>query len=73
MAKEENIECTGVVEECLRGAQFRVKLDDTDRVILAHISGKIRKHNIHIVAGDRVTVELASYNLERGIIKFRQK
>lgn len=73
MAKEENIECSGVVEECLRGAQFRVKLDGTDRVILAHISGKIRKHNIHIVAGDKVTVELAPYNLERGIIKFRQK
>lgn len=71
MAKEEPIECTGIVEECLRGAQFRVKLDDSDHVILAHISGKIRKYNIHIVVGDRVTVEMTPYDTERGIIRFR--
>jgi len=73
MAKEENIECTGVVEECLRGAQFRVRLDESGTLILAHISGKIRKHNIHIVVGDRVRVEVAPYNLEKGIIKFRER
>jgi translation initiation factor IF-1 len=73
MAKEDHIECTGVVVECLRGAQFRVKLDDSDHIILAHISGKIRKHSIHIVEGDRVTVEMTPYDTTRGIIRFRTR
>ena len=73
MPKEENIECTGVVLESLRGAQFRVKVDDSDHIVLARISGKIRKNSIHIVPGDHVTLSMTPYDLTKAIIKFRKR
>lgn len=73
MAKEEHIEFEGVVEERLRGGIFRVRLNQSNHLILAHISGRIRKHNITILEGDRVTVEVSPYEKERGIISFRKK
>lgn len=73
MAKDENIECTGVVLEALRDAQFRVQIDDSDHMVLARISGKIRKNNIHIVPGDKVTLEMSPYDLSKGIIRFRKR
>ena len=72
MTKEEEIECAGVVLEVLRDAQFRVKLDETDHVVLARISGKIRRHNIHIVQGDEVKLKLSPYDLTKGLITFRK-
>ena len=72
MAKEENIECSGVVLESLRDAQFRVKIDGSEHVVLARISGKIRKNNIHIVPGDQVTLEMTPYDLNKAIIRFRK-
>ena len=57
MSKEESIEVEGTVVEPLPNAMFRVKLDN-DHIVLAHISGKMRKYYIRILPGDRVTVEL---------------
>lgn len=72
MAKEEAIEVEGTVVEPLPNAMFRVKLDN-GHVVLAHISGKMRKYYIRILPGDRVTVELSPYDLTRGRITYREK
>lgn len=72
MAKEEAIEVEGSVIEPLPNAMFRVKLDN-GHVVLAHISGKMRKFYIRILPGDRVTVELSPYDLSRGRITYREK
>ncbi|MCX7677760.1 MAG: translation initiation factor IF-1 [Spirochaetes bacterium] len=72
MSKEEPIEVEGVVTETLPNAMFRVKLDN-NHVVLAHISGKMRMHYIRILPGDRVTVELSPYDLNRGRIIYRAK
>jgi len=72
LAKEEAIEVEGEVVEPLPNAMFRVKLDN-GHVVLAHISGKMRKYYIRILPGDRVTVELSPYDLTRGRITYREK
>ncbi len=72
LAKEEAIEVEGSVIEPLPNAMFRVKLDN-GHVVLAHISGKMRKFYIRILPGDRVTVELSPYDLARGRITYREK
>lgn len=72
MPKEEPIEVEGVVAEPLPNAMFRVKLDN-GHVVLAHISGKMRMHYIRILPGDKVTVELSPYDLNRGRIIYRTK
>lgn len=72
MAKEELIEFEGVVTEVLPNAMFRVKLEN-DHEVLAHTAGKMRKHRIRVLAGDRVTVELTPYDLTKGRIIFRHK
>lgn len=70
--KEEAIEVEGVVAESLPNTMFRVELENGHQV-LAHISGKMRKHFIRILPGDRVRVELSPYDLERGRIVYRLK
>jgi translation initiation factor IF-1 len=72
LAKEEAIEVEGKVIEPLPNAMFRVELDN-GHVVLAHISGKMRKFYIRILPGDRVTVELSPYDLTRGRITYREK
>ena len=72
MPKEEPIEVEGVVVEPLPNAMFRVKLDN-GHIVLAHISGKMRMHYIRILPGDKVTVELSPYDLNRGRIIYRSK
>ena len=72
MAKEDSIEMEGVVEDTLPNTTFRVKLDN-GHVVLAHISGKMRKNYIRILTGDRVKVELTPYDLTKGRITFRDK
>jgi translation initiation factor IF-1 len=64
------IELEGEVTEALPNALFRVKLE-AGQVILAHVSGKIRKHYIRILPGDRVRLELSPYDLTKGRITFR--
>jgi translation initiation factor IF-1 len=66
------IEIEGIVQECLRDANFRVELNNGHKV-LAHISGKIRKNYIKILPFDRVLVELSPYDLTRGRILFRYR
>ena len=68
--KEEAIEVEATVEETLPNAMFRVKLDN-GHAVLAHISGKMRKHFIRILPGDKVLVELSPYDLTRGRIVYR--
>lgn len=66
------IEVTGTVVEPLPNAMFRVELEN-GHTILAHISGKMRRHFIRILRGDRVTVELSPYDLTRGRLVYRFK
>ena len=72
MAKEENIEMEGTVVDTLPNTMFRVELDN-GHIVTAHISGKMRKHYIRILTGDRVTVALTPYDLSKGRIVFRQR
>ena len=69
---DEVIEVSGIITDTMPNAMFKVKLDSGQEV-LAHVSGKIRKHFIRILLGDRVTVELSPYDLSRGRIIFREK
>ena len=72
MAKDDVIEVEGIVLEPLPSAMFRVELDNGHKV-LAHISGKMRMNFIRILPGDKVTVELSPYALNRGRIIYRFK
>ncbi|MFA5140709.1 MAG: translation initiation factor IF-1 [Elusimicrobiota bacterium] len=72
MEKEEKIEVEGKIVEALPNAMFRVEIPG-NRVILAHISGKMRVHYIKILPGDTVKVELSPYDLSRGRIVYRGK
>lgn len=71
-ASKQKIEVEGTVVEALPNTQFRVELDNGHKV-LAYISGKMRKHYIRILLGDRVKVELSPYDLSRGRIIYRYK
>mgnify|MGYP000856004016 CR=1 FL=1 len=70
MAKEELIEMHGVVEEVLPDSRFRVLLENGHQLV-AYTAGKMRKHHIRILAGDKVTMELSPYDLSKGRITFR--
>jgi translation initiation factor IF-1 len=70
--KEEMLEIEGVVREVLPSTQFRVTLHNGADVT-AYASGKMRKHRIRILAGDRVTLEMSPYDLTKGRINFRHK
>jgi translation initiation factor IF-1 len=72
MAKEEMIEMEGTVNEVLPNTVFRVTLANGASVT-AYASGKIRKHRIRILAGDKVTLEMSPYDLSKGRINFRHK
>ncbi len=70
--KEEAIEVEGTVTEALANTRFRVQLESGHKVI-AHVAGKMRKHFIRIVPGDKVRVELSPYDLTKGRITFRER
>lgn len=72
MSKSDNIEIEGTVVEALPNAAFKVELGN-GKVILAHISGKLRMNYIRILPGDKVTVELSPYDLTKGRISWRDK
>jgi translation initiation factor IF-1 len=72
LAKQEAVTVEGTVVEPLPNAMFRVELENGHKV-LAHISGKMRMHFIRILPGDKVTVELSPYDLNRGRIVYRYK
>ena len=71
-ANKEVIELTGTIVETLPGTQFRVELENGHKII-AHVAGKMRKHFIRILPGDKVLVELSPYDLTRGRIIYRYK
>ena len=72
MAKEESIEMQGTVLELLPNTTFRVQLDN-GHIVMAHISGKMRKNYIRILTGDKVTVQITPYDLTKGRITFRAR
>ena len=72
MAKQDAIELEGTVVEPLPNAMFKVELENGHQV-LAHISGKMRMHYIKILPGDKATIELSPYDLDRGRITYRYK
>jgi len=72
MSKEEAIVVKGIVREPLPNAMFKVELEN-GHIVLAHISGKMRMHNIRILPGDQVSIELSPYDLNRGRITYRYK
>ena len=72
MSKEDQIEMEGTVVETLPNTVFRVELDN-GHVVMAHLSGKMRKHYIRILTGDRVKVEVTPYDLTKGRIIYRYR
>ena len=72
MAKQDVIEIEGIVTDTLPNAQFKVKLENGHE-ILAHVSGKMRRHFIRILPDDKVLVEISPYDLNRGRITYRYK
>jgi len=71
VAKEEGMKMNGVVTEVLGNAMFRVKLENSEHTVVAYIGGKLRKHEIKVIAGDRVVMEMSPYDLSRGRIMYR--
>ena len=72
MAKEESIEMQGTILETLPNTMFRVQLDN-GHIVMAHISGKMRKNYIRILTGDKVTVQITPYDPTKGRITFRAR
>ncbi|HDN27302.1 MAG TPA: translation initiation factor IF-1 [Thioploca sp.] len=72
MPKEDSLEMEGRVVETLPNTMFRVKLEN-GHVVMAHISGRMRKHYIRILTGDKVTVQLTPYDLTKGRITYRSR
>ncbi len=72
MAKEEAMKMQGKVIEVLGNAMFRVQIENSEHLVTAYIGGKMRKHDIKIIAGDRVTIEMSPYDLTKGRIMYRQ-
>ena len=73
MAKDDLIPAEGVIIDKQPNAFFKVQVDGSDHVVLAQISGKMRKHRIRILVGDRVAVEMSPYDLTRGRITYRYR
>ncbi len=72
MAKEDIINMEGRIEEVLPATMFRVKLDNLETTVLAHLSGRMRKNNIKVLLGDRVEMEFSPYDLTKGRITRRK-
>ena len=70
MAKEDLIEMRGTVDEMLPDSRYRITLDNGHQLV-AYTGGKMRKHRIRILAGDKVTLEMSPYDLTKGRITFR--
>jgi translation initiation factor IF-1 len=73
LAKEELIPAMGVIVDKQPNAIFKVLIDNSEHVVLAQISGKMRKNRIRILVGDRVSVEMSPYDMSRGRITYRYK
>lgn len=71
MSNNNKIEVEGIVTEILPGAEFKVKLNNMDKIIKCNLSGKIKINKIHILVGDKVTIKISPYNLDLGTIAYR--
>jgi len=71
--KEDLVEAAGIIIEKQRNAFFKVQINNSEHVVLAQISGKMRKNRIRILMGDRVDVEMSPYDLSKGRITYRHK
>jgi translation initiation factor IF-1 len=71
MAKDDLIELTGTIEEVLPGSMFRVKVDNLNAVLTCYTGGKLKQHKIKIILGDRVKIEVSSYDLTKGRVIYR--
>lgn len=72
MSKEDSIKMEGVISEVLPNTTYRVKIENFEKPILATLSGKMRQHNIKVLAGDSVELEFSPYDLTRGRITRRR-
>jgi len=72
MSKEDCIEMTGTVVEKFPSGQFSVQLEQ-ERLVLAHLAGRLRRNRIRVLAGDKVTIEMSPYDLTKGRITYRHK
>lgn len=72
MSKEDCIEVQGTVVEKFPSGQFNVQLE-SERLVLAHLAGRLRRNRIRVLAGDRVTIEMSPYDLTKGRITYRHK
>lgn len=73
MAKDDYLTLKGSIIEVLPGSRYRVQLDDSQHIVLAYLSGKMRQHKIRIVAGDKVDVEVNAADIDKGRISYRHK
>lgn len=73
MSKQGVIQVNGVVVETLPNTTFKVRLENSERIVMAHVSGKIRTNNIRIIQGDKVLLEMSTYDLMKARIVYRQK
>jgi len=71
MSKDELLELTGVVTEVLPNNMFRIKVDSMEHVLIAYLGGKLKQHKIKVILGDRVRLEVSTYDLTKGRITFR--
>lgn len=71
MSNDNKIEVEGIVTEILPGAEFKVKLNNMDKIIKCNLSGKIKINKIRILVGDKVTIKISPYNLDLGTIAYR--
>jgi translation initiation factor IF-1 len=71
MSKDDLLELTGQVTEVLPGNMYRVKLDDNQHIILAYLGGRLKQHKIKIILGDKVRVEISTYDLSKGRVTYR--
>lgn len=71
MAKDDLIELTGTIEEVLPGSMFRVKIDDMGAVLTCYTGGRLKQNKIKIILGDRVRVEVSTYDLTKGRVIYR--
>jgi translation initiation factor IF-1 len=71
MSKDDLLELTGQVTEVLPGNMYRVQLDDNQHIILAYLGGRLKQHKIKIILGDKVRVEISTYDLSKGRVTYR--
>lgn len=73
MSDDNKIEVEGVVTEILPGTEFKVKINNMDKIVKCKLSGKIKLNKIRILVGDKVNVKISPYNLDLGVISYRFK